>query len=311
MVSAGPARARQSYRHEAFLWNGRADFVDGLLPFIEEGIHGGEAVLVAAVPEHWEWLSDSLGSRASGVQFVDMTRLGRNPARIIPACQQFLNDWSGYERPARAIGEPMWEGQRPEEVLECQLHEALMNLAVDPEMPFWVLCPYDAGHLDADLLAEASRSHPALTTTASYQGSRNYRGHHHAQALFARDLPPMDGPVTEMKMTPRGLAAAADTVTLQGVCGNLSPDQVSNLTHAVRSLAGDSLNRGAQLLTLRLWDRPDALVCELADSTLIHDLLIGRLEQDSVWLANQLCDLVQVRSGNSGTVIRIHVRKHS
>src|SRR3954470_18028467 len=92
VLSAGPVRARQSYRHEAFLWNGRADFVDGLLPFIEEGLDAGEAVLVAATPEHGEWLVHPLVSKASRVQLTDIARLARNPARIIPACPEFLQD---------------------------------------------------------------------------------------------------------------------------------------------------------------------------------------------------------------------------
>ena len=314
MLTLGPARASQSYRHEAFLWNGRADFVDGLLPFIEEGVDAGEAVLVAAIPEHEEWLADGLGTKASQVHFVDMTRLGSNPARIIPACHQFLEDWSGYGRPARAVGEPLWDGRRPEEVLESQLHEALMNVAIDPDMPFWVLCPYDAGHLDAQVLAEASRSHPALATTASYQGSRSYRGHHHAQTMFARDLPPMDGPATVINVTQTGLAGTAEKVTLQAASGDLRSDQVVSLTHAVSRLAEESLNRAAGRLTVRIWDRPDDLVCEVADTTVIRDLLAGRRPpqppaDDAIWLANQVCDLVQVRSSDSGTTIRMHMRK--
>jgi len=313
-LTAGPERARQSYRHEAFLWDGPADFVDGLLPFIEEGIDAGEAVLVAATPEHGEWLVEGLGSKASRVQLADITRLARNPARIIPACHQFLQEWSEPGRPARIVGEPLWEGQSPEEVLECQLHEALMNLAVDPETPLWALCPYDAGHLDSDVLAEASRSHPALATTASYQGSRSYHGHEHAQNLFAADLPPINGPGTEISLTRATLAAAVETVTLQGAAANLHSDQIVSLTGLVRRLTADSLHRGAAQATARIWDRPDALICEVADTTLIHDLLIGRhhpqpTEQDSVWLANQVCDLVQVRSQNRGTTIRIHIRK--
>ena len=30
-------------------------------------------------------------------------------------------------------------------------------------------------------------------------------------------------------------------------------------------------------------------------------------EAVGVWMANQLCDLVQVRSGPAGTVVRLHV----
>lgn len=313
-MTPAPERAQQSYRHEAFLWDGQADFVDGLLPFVEDGVDAGEAVVVATTPEHGEWLSEGLGSKASEVQFVDITELGRNPARIIPACQQFLRESSGYGRPARAVGEPVWDGRRPEEVVEYQLHEALMNLAVDPELPFWVLCPYDAGNLDADVLAEVSRSHPALATTDSYRGSRSYRGHDHARAMFASDLPSMDGPATAINVTQTGSAAAAETVTLQAALGNLRSDQVLGLTQAVRQLVTDSLTRGARQLTVRIWDRSDVLVCEIADTTVIRDLLVGRRPPqppgaDAVWLANQVCDLVQVRSGDGGTVIRLHMRK--
>lgn len=314
-MTLAPARASQSYRHEAFLWNGRADFVDGLLPFIEEGVEAGEAVLVAATPEHREWLSEPLGSSATQVHFVDITLLGRNPARIIPACQQFLHDWSGYGRPARAVGEPLWDGQRPEEVRESQLHEALMNVAVDPDLPFWVRCPYDAGHLDADVLAEASRSHPALATSASYQGSRSYRGHHHAQTMFAADLPPMDGPATVIDVTQAGVGAVAELVTRTAASGSLCSDQVLDLTNAVRRLTEGSRTEAGRDLTVRMWDRPDVFVAEVADTTVTRDLLIGRRpprtpgDDDALWLANQVCDLVQVRSGDRGTTIRLHMRK--
>jgi hypothetical protein len=40
------------------------------------------------------------------VKFVDMAKLGRNPARIIPAWQKFVDQHSGYGRPVRGIGEP-------------------------------------------------------------------------------------------------------------------------------------------------------------------------------------------------------------
>lgn len=309
----GPGRDQQSYRHEAFLWNGRADFVDGLLPFVEEGVDAGEAVMVAAVPTHAEWLVKGLGRKASKVQFVDVTRLGRNPARIIPACQQFLQHSSGYGRPARAVGEPIWEGRPPEELLECQLHEALMNLAVDPKLPFWVLCPYDAGSLDSDVLAEASRSHPVLATTESYQGSHSYRGQDHAQAMFAAELPAMERPAIEIEVTRTSLPTTVTTATLRAAYANFGSTEVVGFTQAVRRLAEDSLRRGARQVTLRMWERHQALICELADATWIDDLLVGRRaevgEHDPVWLANQVCDLVQVRSSVRGTTIRLHLRK--
>ena len=49
MIQSSPARAEQSYRHEAFLWHDRTDFTDGLAPFIAEGLAAGEPVMVATV----------------------------------------------------------------------------------------------------------------------------------------------------------------------------------------------------------------------------------------------------------------------
>jgi hypothetical protein len=47
---------------------------------------------------------------------------------------------------------------------------------------------------------------------------------------------------------------------------------------------------------------------------LIDDLLLGRRmpvedEHDGLWHANQLCDLVQMRSSSTGTTVRVHAWK--
>ena len=315
MSTPAPVRARQSYRHEAFLWHGRADFVHALVPFIRDGIDAGEAVMVAVIPEHADWIRTELGPAASQIRFVDMTELGRNPARIIPAWQRFLEEWAGDGRPARGIGEPVWPGRRPEEILECQLHEALLNLAVDPELPFWLICPYDAEHLDPDVIAEAGRSHPALSTAASYHGSQSYRGHAHAQEMFTADLPAICGLPAEATVTGQvDLEAAASYVSLQAASADLWSDRVIDLTDAVRGLTVNSLHRGAQRVQVRLWNAPEVLICDVTDDTVIDDFLIGRRApltagQDALWFANHMCDLVQVRSSRSGTTVRLHMRK--
>ena len=164
-----PARTQQSYRHEAFLWRERCDYLDGLLPFVTSGLSAGEAVMLALVPEHADWLRSRLGTKAAKVCFLDITELGRNPARIIPAWRQFVDDWSGPGRPARGIAEPIWPGRHPDELREAQLHEALLNLAVDPETPFWLICPYH-DQLGPAVQQEAHRSHPAIATASCYQG---------------------------------------------------------------------------------------------------------------------------------------------
>jgi anti-sigma regulatory factor (Ser/Thr protein kinase) len=63
-----------------------------------------------------------------------------------------------------------------------------------------------------------------------------------------------------------------------------------------------------------LWRENGSLIAEVEDEGRIEEPLVGRLrpgiEQEGgrgLWLTNQLCDLVQIRSGEDGTVVRLHV----
>jgi hypothetical protein len=63
---------------------------------------------------------------------------------------------------------------------------------------------------------------------------------------------------------------------------------------------------------LRVWREPNALVCEVSDHGFLGDPLVGRRDPDegddadrAVWLANEVCDLTQVRSTSEGTTFRI------
>jgi anti-sigma regulatory factor (Ser/Thr protein kinase) len=66
--------------------------------------------------------------------------------------------------------------------------------------------------------------------------------------------------------------------------------------------------------TLRVWREPDALVCEVRDHGHFDSPLVGRerpepllLEGRGLWLVNQVCDLVQIRSSADGTVVRVRM----
>src|SRR3954471_12810232 len=71
-TTKAPLRARQSYRHEAYLWHSRAEFVEGLVPFVREGIDAGEAVVVGLTAEHAGWLREELGDTAAQITFIDI-----------------------------------------------------------------------------------------------------------------------------------------------------------------------------------------------------------------------------------------------
>ena len=43
----------------------------------------------------------------------------------------------------RGIGEPIWADRSPTELIECQCHEALLNVAFAAAGDFHLICPYD------------------------------------------------------------------------------------------------------------------------------------------------------------------------
>ena len=84
---------------------------------------------------------------------------------------------------------------------------------------------------------------------------------------------------------------------------------------AVNEVATNSLTHGGGGGTVSVWREDDAtVVCELRDGGQISDPLAGRRRpaEDAVggrglWIANQVCELVQVRTFATGTAVRLHM----
>lgn len=311
MTLLAPARAQQSYRHEAFFWHDPGQFIAATVSFVRDGLAAGEPVLVALTPGHTQWLQDAIGEQAEQVEFVDMADLGRNPVRLMPAIQRFLTS-AGQGRPARGIGEPIWPGRRHEELVESQLHEALLNVAVDPDVPFWLICPYDTETLCPMVIEEAHRSHPAIIGSASYHGSSRYAGRAHAASMFASELALLPGHPRLTVFNAHSVDRLYSYLKLELYVTGLTVAEAAALAAAIQLLATNSVCRGAATGTVSIWNLHDALICEVADDATVDDVMLGRRasvaeEQAGLSRAHDLGDLVQVRSSAAGTRVRIHI----
>jgi len=96
-------------------------------------------------------------------------------------------------------------------------------------------------------------------------------------------------------------------------CG-LEGARTSDLVLAVDEIVINAVKHGGGRGELRLWREGERAVCEVRDNGRLDDAMVGRVQPDytgtggrGMWLVNQLCDLVQVRSGAHGTVVRVHV----
>jgi anti-sigma regulatory factor (Ser/Thr protein kinase) len=313
LATAG-VRSHVGYRHEALMWRGKDEFLAGTVPFIAEGVATGQPVMVAVIGLRLEWLAQALGDATAKVTFVDMAEIGRNPARIIPAWRRFIEENGDGARAIRGIGEPLWAGRRPAEITECEVHESLLNLAIGPHTPLWLRCPYEDGALDEAVLAEARRSHPSLVERGDASDSGTYGGMAHIRAAFEIPLPAPAAQALELEFGAADLCLLRQLVASQGAGSGMPDRLVDDLVLAVHEVAANSVDHGGGGGRLRVWRDADALVCEIRDRGRIEDAMVGRRTPGvnqrrgrGLWLANQLCDLVQIRSVADGTIVRLSV----
>lgn len=306
------AHVHDGYRHEALLWSGIDEFVAGTAPFVLGGVEAAEPVLVAVPEEHWSPMREALGPAADEVLYVDMAELGANPARIIPRWLQLVETAEGM--PVRGVGEPIWAGRQPVEIDESQLHEALLSIAVGPDAPLWLRCPYDVDGLDDDVLAAAERSHPMLVQDGEYRGSVHYEGSEYAASAVRQDLPLPTAPVRRLDFDAGGVGAARAAVRQWARAAGIADSRAEDLALAAHEAVVNSVLHGGGTGHVQSWREADAFVCEVRDGGALHDLLAGRkvpVDDDAhgrgLWMVNHLCDLVQIRSAPAGTVVRMVV----
>jgi anti-sigma regulatory factor (Ser/Thr protein kinase) len=302
-------RHTDGFCHEALFYGDGDELLAGTVPFLREGVEAGEAILVAMPEANLDLLRGSLNGEVEQIQFVNMEELGRNPARIIAAWRDFFGEHYRADRGVRGIGEPIWAGRSAAELDECRRHESLLNLAF-AEAPAWsLLCPYDTTSLDDEVLLAAEHNHPVLegrSRSAVFSAAGG--------EVFAGELPPPTGHTEELVFGPAELRQVRHLIRGHGMRAGLGEQQIADLVLAANEIATNSVRYGGGSGTVAIWTTSSTLACDFRDSGEFDDPLVGRRRPDSaqvggrgIWLANQLCDLVQIRSNGAGSLIRLQV----
>jgi anti-sigma regulatory factor (Ser/Thr protein kinase) len=134
---------------------------------------------------------------------------------------------------------------------------------------------------------------------------------------LAGELPPPRVRTDTLSFGLSELSQVRKLVSAVGERAGMDALGVADLVTAASELAANSVMHGGGTGTLRLWRENGTLIVEVEDAGRIEEQLVGRLRPGitqeggrGLWLANQLCDLVQIRSGRTGTVVRLHVFTH-
>jgi anti-sigma regulatory factor (Ser/Thr protein kinase) len=291
--------------HRAFLYRDEDEWLAGLVPFVREAIIADEPTLVAVSSARVELLRSHVQDDDSIVEWASMEHVGKNPGRIISAWHDFVERHQPA-RHVRGIGEPVWPGRRPDEVVECMHHEQLLNVAFAGR-DFELVCPYDISALPAEVVDGATRSHP-------YAGSCTSRAPNPSFALSVindGDLSDPPGDARSVRFGLESLRQVRQLVEVAATRLQLGRARLDDLVLAVSEAATNSVQYGNGGV-FSLWSDSERLVCEIRDGGRMSDPLVGRRRPApdaprgrGVWMVHQMCDLVQIRSATNGTTVRL------
>jgi anti-sigma regulatory factor (Ser/Thr protein kinase) len=304
MASAG-------FRHEATFYEGSRGFAERVVPMIADQLAGGSTVLVMADAGQAAMIRSMLGTEAASLRFADLDPLGTNPARLIPRWSDFVGGANG--RPLLGVGALRY-GRTSAEQLEFELHEALLNVAFADGKPWRLVCPFDTSTMP-NVVREAQRTHPSLLDGQRVSDSPTYLGLGAAALTLGEPLPKPPSGAAEYSFDRADLPEVRRFLREQLGGTGLPSQRVNDLVLAAHEAATNCLRHGGGTGSIRVWREDQWLLCEVAGNGRITDPLAGRRRPDpsrgrgsGLWIINQACDLVQIRSGPEGTTVRMHMR---
>jgi len=304
-----------SFRHELLLYtDGDQGFLDEVLAPLQSALQAEAAILVAVTRERAGAVRQALGPAAEGIRFMDIQGQARNPARIFAAWQDFAHEHATRsDGDALGISEPVWPGCSAAELSECRRQEALLNLAFDAGPAWRLLCCYDLDGLPERVIEAARQTHPLLAGTPESTTNEHYGCATETPEPFAGSLPEPGCEFEVVQFSGDSLGQVRHSLGTWAESQGLDGDSTEEFVLAVNEIAANSIRHGGGSGTMRRWRENGTLLCEVQDAGHIHAPLTGRVRPApeaisgrGVWLANQLCDLVQIRSAPTGSVVRVH-----
>ena len=297
--------------HEALLYHTADELGRVVNHFVLDARAKAEPVLIALPAGNLEFVRDLLGAAAAAVRFEDMAELGGNPSCLLSAYRAWIDDHDG---PVRVVGEAVWAGRTEVELVECLRHEALINHVLS-DFRVSILCPYDAARLDGETLGGAELTHPQLVSGEGRRRESHYYGE--PIEVYAGERWPQASATEPVSrhVFDGNLGALRQAIASDPIVSSLSRERLYDLVFAVNEAATNALAHADGTCTARLWHDGTSVVSEISTDSVIDDVAVGSRRPApeatsgrGLWLINQVCDLVELRSGEAGTTLRLHVR---
>jgi len=110
------------------------------------------------------------------------------------------------------------------------------------------------------------------------------------------------------------LAAVRAVVYRYAKQAGLPEHRAIDLVLAVSEVAANTVRHAKSPGSLKIWYDTQQIICQIHDEGIIDDPLAGRRKPamdamggHGLWIVHQVCDDVDVQSGEAGTTIRLHM----
>ena len=304
-VTAG--RPVTGFRHELLEYRGSSHGTRLVGDLAHQAVEAGAPVLVVAPADKLDAVRQQFGRPSDSsphgqIRFLDLEGPLRNPALLAQILVDFVDAHTDGQE-AVGIAEVTYVGRSFDELAECELHDSLLGDLFADARPWHLTCPIDVGALSNSTVKRARRLHGPDAAD---------------EAELARTVP-----LVEPDPAPPVFAFSADSArearawtVERGRAEGLAGQALESLEIVAGELTVNSITYGGGAGTIRVWSNANMVVCEVADHGHLDDPLAGRRRPEllqiggrGLWIVNQFCALVQVRSTPRGSVVRAHLAR--
>jgi anti-sigma regulatory factor (Ser/Thr protein kinase) len=302
--------------HSALLYAGPSRFVDTVAGFVLDGLEAGDRVMAAVSEEKFGWVCEQLGEDARAVDFAAADAMYERHGPMFRAMLDYIErhraDGPGR---VRILAEPPLEARGPIDAQAYMRYEAAFNVANGGD-DARVLCAYDTDRLPAEIIDAARRTHPHVLEDGRVEPSPAFMDPRAFVRQGVRDRAAPAGVAAFALEAPEDIATARAIVRAHAEVAGLSGPALEDLMVVVSEVATNALVHGRAPRALWSYLDDGHLVCQVQDGgSGLPDPLVGYLPPDlerlggrGLWLAHQLCDIVEVASDATHTTVLLHTK---
>ena len=302
-------------RHDLLLYDTEDQFVSTVRPFVDEGVAGGEVVVVQLPASSWKALAGA--DFPAEVIRNPLDDLCPHPHQAFWGFVQALQS-EMYDRAALRIVAQVDAATRTRDPAEWGRLEAVINHVLRRH-DLYGLCTYDRRRMPDLVLENGMLTHRHTSAGDGWRRNDRYRDPRDVlRELDGRRSPdPLEAtaPMADQPLlTMSDLASARHQLELALQMTLLSADRRSDFVAAVFEVAVNALLHGGPKAMVRLWVGPHRILCRVRDTGPgPTDPLMGyeppgphrETPGHGLWSARQLCDSMTTSAEPEGFTVRL------